>query len=87
MNHAVIFTPDDYRKFLDVLKEIASTELRNYVVERPMTSKQAADYLNISEVTLWKRIKAGKIPTDIIHRSAGSVYFLPSELHQYIKAN
>lgn len=87
MDQAVIFTPDDFRQFLAQLREIVKKEMKGYVVEEPMTSKEAASYLNITEKTLWERIRKGKMPADLIHRSVGSVYFLPSELYQYIKSS
>ena len=85
MDQAIIFNPDDFRRFLTELKEIARTELKGYVVEEPFTAKEAASYLNITEKTLWERIRKGKVPSDLIHRNVGSVYFFASELHQYIK--
>lgn len=87
MDHAVIFSPSEFQQFLSKLKEIIKSELKGFVVEEPMTTKEAASYLNISESALWKRIKKGQVPADLIHRSAGSVYFFPSELHQFIKSN
>jgi len=87
MNQAVIFHPDDFQKFLAQLREVVKTELKGYVVEEPMTTKEAASYLNITEKTLWERVRKGKIPAELIHRNAGSVYFFPSEIHQYIKNN
>lgn len=87
MNHAVIFNPSDFQQFLSELKEIAKTELRGYVVEEPMTAKEAASYLNVTEKTLWERIRKGKIPAELIHRNAGSVYFFASELFKYLKSN
>jgi predicted DNA-binding transcriptional regulator AlpA len=87
MKQAVIFNPDDFQQFLSELKAIAKAELRGYVVEEPMTAKEAASFLNITEKTLWERVRKGKLPTELIHRNVGSVYFFASELHQYIKNN
>lgn len=87
MNQAVIFTPDDFQKFLTHLKEIVRTEMKGYVVEEPMTAKEAASYLNVTEKTMWERFRKGKMSTGVIHRVGGSTYFFASELHQYIKNN
>lgn len=85
MKQAVIFTPDEFDAFLSNLKDIAKDALKQHVVEKPMTAKEAAAYLNVTEKTLWERIRKGKMPADLVHRSAGSVYFFATELHQYIK--
>ena len=85
MKHAVVFEPDDFRVFLESLREIVRDELKSYIVEKPMTTREAAAYLRITEKTLWERIRKGKMPADLVHRSAGSVYFFASELEAYLK--
>lgn len=85
MKHAVVFEPADFQVFLDSLKQIVRDEMKGYVVETPFTAREAAAYLRITEKTLWERIRKGKMPADLVHRSAGSVYFFASELEAYLK--
>lgn len=87
MNQAVIFSPADWQTFLSRLDEIVENRLKGYVVEKPITAKEAADYLNITEKTLWERFRTKKMPSKLIHRAGGSAHFFASELHQYIKSN
>lgn len=87
MKQAVILRPDDFQAFISELKEVVKSEIRGYVVEEPLTVKQAAAYLKVTEGTLWKRIDRGAIPTSVVHRSGGGVYFFASELEAYLKNN
>lgn len=61
------------------------TELKAFVIEKPMTRKEAADYLGIGLTALDNRIKRGDIPGKYVHKNGGTPYFLPSELHELIK--
>lgn len=54
-------------------------------IEDPMTRKEAAKYLKCHINTLDKWIREGVIDTSFVHRKGGTVYFLKSELHQFIK--
>lgn len=85
MEHAVILKPEDFKNLISEVRAMLEGGVKGYMVERPMTAKEAAAYLKVTPWTLWDRIRKGVIPSELIHRSAGSVYFLPSELHQYIK--
>lgn len=85
MDQVVIFKPDDFDRFLDRLKGVAAETMKDFVVEKPMTVKEAAEYLRVSERTMWRRINSGDLPAELIHRSGGSVYFFPSELHNYLR--
>lgn len=55
------------------------------LIEKPLSVKETADYLGIHQNTIYKRIKSGDLPTSLIHRMNGSVYFFASELHDHIK--
>jgi excisionase family DNA binding protein len=50
--------------------------------ERPLTVKDAAQFLSIHQDTLLDRVKAG-LPH---HRDGKTFYFYPSELNAYIKS-
>ena len=84
----VIMSGQSFDKLLNDLKAHITEEIKtmkNVVIEKPLTYQGAADYLGIHTSTLFKRIREGKIPSSVVHKTDGSVYFLPSELHQLIK--
>lgn len=87
MQQAITFTPDDFQRFMAEVKETIRKEVKGYMVEEPLTAKQAAAYLKITEWTMRDRIKKGSLPASLIHRSGGTVYFFASELEQYLKNN
>lgn len=81
---AIIMTPNDFDRLSiqirdDVKKEISA--LKTLVVEKPMTTKEAAKFLSIHEDTLYIRLKKG-LPH---HRDGKIIWFFPSELVTYIK--
>lgn len=78
-------TEPNIHSIINELKAHISKELQGAVIEKPMCAKQAAEYLGIHENTIYKRIKNRDIPTELIHRMNGSVYFFASELRDYIK--
>lgn len=59
----------------------------NLVVEAPLDKTGAAKYLKISVKTMERRFREGDLPASLRHHIAGSIYFLPSELHEFIKAS
>jgi excisionase family DNA binding protein len=70
------------------LKEHLSKEVKQIgVVEKMLTPEEAAAYLRIGKTTLYDWIKKEKLPVSLIHRVGGMVYFIPSELYQYVKAS
>ncbi|MCD9187269.1 MAG: helix-turn-helix domain-containing protein [Pyrinomonadaceae bacterium] len=48
------------------------------------TNKEASEYLRISEITLWRERKAGKIS---FRRVASKVVFLQEDLEKYLDQN
>jgi excisionase family DNA binding protein len=88
MNQVLLKTNPDHDRLVNELKAHITEELKSiksFVVEKPMTYQDAAKYLSISTRQLYRKIKAGRIPPSIVHRDDGTVYFLPSELHEHIK--
>lgn len=88
MNNAFILTPNDFERLIAEVKQTLSREvetIKGSVIEKPMTIKEAADYMRITENTLFKRIRDGVIPPNLVHQVEGSKYFLPSELYGFIK--
>jgi excisionase family DNA binding protein len=88
MNQAYIITPTEFERFIAEVNKTLTREvekIKGSVIEKPMTIKEAADYLRIHENTLFKRIRDGVIPPELVHRVDGTAYFLPSELHRFIK--
>ena len=78
----------EYDRLLNDIKAHITNEVKSIkgmMVEKPMTYQEAADFLNIHVNTLYKRIREGNIPSTLVHKTNGSVYFFPSELHQFIK--
>jgi excisionase family DNA binding protein len=87
---AIILTPDNFERFTSEMREHITKQvetIKGSVIEKPMCVKEAADYLRIAERTLYARIQSGAIPSNLVHRVDGSVYFFPSELCQFIKKN
>lgn len=60
-------------------------ELRGHVIERPISVKEAAEFLQISQRTLYTWMKNGTIPAKLIHFKGSRPYFFPSELRDEIK--
>lgn len=54
-------------------------------IDDPITRKEAAKYLKCNVSTLDKWVKEGVLDSAFVHRKGGTVYFLKSELHQFIK--
>lgn len=85
MKDVIVFYPEDFQQFIAALKDAVAENIRGYVVEKPMTIKEAAEYFIVSEATFRNRIRKGIIPAELVHHAAGSMYFLPSELHAFLK--
>lgn len=47
------------------------------------TDKEASDYLKISQITLWRLRKAGKIG---FHRAASKIIYTSKNLEEYLKS-
>jgi hypothetical protein len=88
--NATILTPNDFDRFTDSMKEHLlniAKEIKGSVIEEPMLKDKAAKYLQITPRTLDRRIKNRIIPPEYIHKVDGTIYFLPSELHQFVKGS
>ena len=83
--NTIVLKPNDLDRLISEMKTIFTQSVKEVVVEKPLCIKEAAAYLKIGKSTLHKRIQNGTIPSELVHRNDGSVYFLPSELHQFIK--
>jgi hypothetical protein len=55
------------------------------VPESLLTKAEAAEYLRIEYRTLEKRLQKKVYPARLIHRVDGSIYFLASELLEFVK--
>jgi predicted site-specific integrase-resolvase len=49
-----------------------------------LTNKEASDFLRISQVTLWRERKAGKIA---FRRVASKIVYLHEDLEKYLETN
>jgi excisionase family DNA binding protein len=67
------------------LMNLIVKELRGHVVERPMCVKEAAEFLGISQRTMYQWIKDGVIPSKVVHYKGSRPFFFPSELRDEIK--
>jgi predicted site-specific integrase-resolvase len=55
------------------------------MIERQVyTDKEASDYLRISQITLWRERKAGKIS---FRRVASKIVYLQEDLDNYLQIN
>lgn len=61
--------------------------LKSHLTEKPLSKKEAADYLQITPRAFASRMKSGAIPPRLVHRNGGSLYFFASELQQLLKAS
>lgn len=59
--------------------------LKTHMTEKPLTVKEAAEYLRIGTSALYNRINSGAIPSQYVHKNGGTVYFFASELNQLLK--
>jgi hypothetical protein len=55
-----------------------------FVVERPMSRKEAMDYLGVSDATFCKLVNTGVVKRHLLE-GLSTPFFLPSELHKLIK--
>jgi excisionase family DNA binding protein len=53
--------------------------------EKPIRVKDAASILGLHEQTIYKYMREGTIPKKYIHRVGRNLYFIASELQQFIK--
>lgn len=60
-------------------------ELKTHMIEKPLTTKEAADFMRIKRSAFDNRIKSGAIPAHLVHKNGGTPYFFASELQQLIK--
>jgi hypothetical protein len=73
---------------LQVIAFALAGELKKLNTPEPLLTKaEAAEYLRIEYRTLEKRLKSGVYPARLIHRVDGSIYFLASELLEFVKSN
>lgn len=49
-------------------------------LDRVMSTRQVAEYLDVSEETIRERVKQGKIP---YHKRGGKLYFSQKEINEY----
>lgn len=79
-------TTDDINRVAMNLRD----DLRTIVAElkkdddRPIRTKEAAQYLSLGLSQFANWIKSGKIPERFVHRKSGSPYFFKSELKQCV---
>lgn len=82
----IVMTPDELSRLEFVLIERVEkrlAELKTMMVEKPMTFKDAADFLSLHPKALHRWFKNGE---QIPHYRVGSrKYFYPSQLNEYIK--
>jgi hypothetical protein len=87
---SVKMTPPNLSPEFMAFAEQVVKEIKSVIVEKPLTKKEAADYLNMSYRTFERRISGPlkTLPDDIIHKDpvSGQLYFFPSELNEYLKS-
>jgi hypothetical protein len=84
----ILMAPDELERLATGLRQqIADgvASLKSHLIERPLTRREAADYLGIGLTALDNRIKRGDIPRKLVHKNGGTPYFFASELEQLLK--
>lgn len=54
-------------------------------IEKPLTKKEAADYMRIHIKVFNKRFKTGALPANLRHYVDGTILFFASELEAFIR--
>jgi excisionase family DNA binding protein len=67
------------------LKQHLSSEIKDYMIERPHNVKETASYMGIHEQTLYKWMREGVIPKAVIHRIGSAHFFFLSEMKDFIQ--
>lgn len=75
------------RLVLNIRQQVADgfVSLKSHMVEKPLTRREAADFLKIKLSAFQNRINRGDIPAKLIHKNGGTPYFFASELEQFLK--
>lgn len=84
----ILITPEYLERLITNLRdEMCSNvlELKTHMIEKPLTTKEAADFMRIKRSAFVGRIKSGAIPAQCVHKNGGTPYFFASELQQLIK--
>lgn len=88
MSEITIINPNDLRTLVSEVVEEQLIEFSKWFEsklvqeERPLTPKEAMEYLSMSRATFYRYVKNGKIPQ---HGIDGRRYFKQSELDNVIK--
>lgn len=88
MSHAIIIEPNDLDRLINSLREeirLGFEKSRSVNIDPPLSRKQAAKFLGISERTLDKRFKEGYYQSELMHGEGRKKSFFASELENYLK--
>lgn len=83
--HTIIqITPDELQTLIKraVQSALSNLELVNKDEEQLMTIKEAASFLNLTVTTIYSKVSRRELP---VNKQRGRLYFLKSELMDYIK--
>ncbi len=81
--NAIILTPSEFDRLASQIREQISNEIQKIeVVEKPITFKQACEFMQLGHTAMYKKIAQG-MPA---HKDGKQYYFYPSELNKYIKS-
>ena len=65
-------------------QEIINT-VKELLIEKPVSAKEAAEYMGICQASLYRQISRGQFPAQLVHKSLGRHYFFLSEIREYLK--
>jgi excisionase family DNA binding protein len=63
-----------------------TSQLKSCVIEKPNNAEETAAYLKVHVNTLYRWIRDREIPSRLVHRIGGAVFFFPSELRDFVKS-
>lgn len=83
--HTIIqITPEELQLMINsaVQSALSNLELVNKDEEQVMTIKEASSFLNLTVPTIYSKVAKRELP---VNKQRGRLYFLKSELMEYIK--
>lgn len=76
---------EQLKELISEVRETVIEEMKEKGWEKPLTKKQAAKFLSISEGRMDVKFREGQLPLKLRHTGTGTIYFFASELESFIK--
>jgi hypothetical protein len=84
----IALTPNEFERLATGIRQQVAdglNELKGFVIEKPLTRKEAASHLRIAMTAFNNRLRSGAIPSKYVHKNGGTLYFYASELNAMVK--